>query len=146
LNKERNRGRWQSCQRPLTFVPATVLPVSAAAALQWARGDLHDRELILSAPLVPEAIFVVDLPDIHAWRGCLVQCVALWQAGAATLIARTGNPIVIRYMLARGCLPTLIEHTRPEKTRYIAPPAALSAWMFGIAQYSAAASGVTNSR
>jgi hypothetical protein len=110
-------------------MPATVLPVSAAAALDWARGKINDRDLILSAPLVPEAIFVVDLPDRASWRDCLAQCTRWHAAGAVTLITRTGTPVVAHYMQQRGCRVTHLERTNPRKWRFILPPADLAAWI-----------------
>jgi hypothetical protein len=126
---EPNRDARRGIQNPGFFMPTTVLPVSAAAAFLWARGKLNDRELILSAPLVPEAIFVIDLPDLSSWRDCLAQCAALHAAGAVMLIMRTGTPTVAHYALKRGILMTLTEHTTPVKSRYLLPPAALTAWL-----------------
>jgi len=54
-----------------------VIPVGAADALRWANGLLRDRDLILRSPLKPEAVFIVNLPDLHSYRQAL-KLVAYW--------------------------------------------------------------------
>jgi hypothetical protein len=106
-----------------------VVPVAAADALAWCQGRLNDVDLLLRSPLVPEAVFVVNLPNRAGYREVLGQ-VKYWRTrGAVCLITRTGTAVVDRHMLKVGCVRTLLEHTEPPKYRLLAPPAAFSAWL-----------------
>jgi len=106
-----------------------VLPVSAVDALRWASGELNDVDLATRTPLVPEAVFLVNLPDRRSYRRML-ELVQHWrQRGAVTLIARTGTPAVDRHLGEKnGCIRCFKEQTSPVKFRFLAPPEAFSRW------------------
>lgn len=112
--------------------PPCIIPVAAADAIAWANGNLNDSDLLLNAPLTPEAIFIVNLPDLRAYRPLLVTAAALWAKGCRCLITRTGNVIVGRHLLAAGCTVTAEEgdNIRNQKFRYLAGPEALERWIF----------------
>ena len=106
-----------------------LVPVSAASALAWCRGDLHDRDLLLQAPLTPEAIFGVNLPP-HTLRAAVRRLYELRQAGCVCFIGRTYNWPWLANLTRRGAVVTFQEHYAPMKdVRYIIPPAALDAWL-----------------
>ncbi len=114
---------------PFCDVPGCVFPVAAADALLWAQGRLHDKDLILHSPLVPEAVFFLDLPDLDSYRQC-IEASRYWkERGAVCLIARTGTPVVKSHMLRLGAEPLWIEDTMPPKTRLFAPPASFNRWL-----------------
>jgi len=74
----------------LTTNKACVVPVAAHDALAWAAGKISDLDLLTLAPLVPECVFIVDLPDRTNYRQIL-RLVKHWrEQGAFFLIARTG--------------------------------------------------------
>ena len=113
-------------------MPPCVIPVAAADALAWARGELNDPDLLLRAPLVPEAVFLVNLPNRQAYRETLRQ-VAYWrQHGALFMITRTGNPVVDDHITQKngGC-----ESYRENfcgalsQYRFVLPPSAFDAWI-----------------
>src|SRR4051794_20974871 len=109
-------------------VGSCVIPVCAADALLWAEGRLSDRDLLLDSPLVPEAVFIVNLPDRASYVECLRQA-AYWRSrGAVCLITRTGTPQVASHLEKNGCLATHHEQTNPPKSRYLAPPEVFSRW------------------
>ena len=89
----------------------------AAAALAWSRGELTDRDLLLG-PMAPEIVFCVDLPDLASARETLTRFAYWRQRGAVGLIARTGHPVVDRYLTHRGAVKTWREEApwaaRPE--------------------------------
>lgn len=106
-----------------------VIPVAASSARLWVEGRLNDGDLLLRAPLRPECVFIVNLPDRGSY-GHMLRLVAYWQGrGAVSLITRTGTPIVARHLLKNGCVRGVTEDTTPAKTRWIAPPDAFSAWV-----------------
>jgi hypothetical protein len=106
-----------------------IIPVAAADAIAWAEGRLDDHQLVLRAQLVPEAVFIVNLPDLASYRQIL-RAAAYWRGlGAVCLITRTGTEAVARHLDKKGCLATLKELTPPEKSRYFAPPAAFGSWI-----------------
>lgn len=112
-------------------VTGCVFPVSAADALLWAEGRLHDRDLLLDSPLVPEAVFFLELPGIHAYRDC-VEAALYWQdRGACCLIARTATPTVLKHMIRFGSVPLWVEwHAgHREKTRFFVPPDVFKRWL-----------------
>ena len=117
--------------KPQNAVPACILPVAAADAIAWAAGQLNDADLLLTAPLVPEAIFLVNLPDIASYRALLAAAAHYWARGCRMLITRTGNPIVHRHLLANGCIVTAEEgdDIRDQKFRFLAQPAELERWI-----------------
>jgi hypothetical protein len=111
-----------------TPVKPCVVPVAAADALAWAQGRLHDNDLLLRAPLVPEAVFLVSLPDRASYREMLRQVLYWRQRGAVCLIARTANVAVDDHLAVKnGCLATF----REDRThyRFFAPPAAFHRWI-----------------
>lgn len=108
-----------------------IIPVSAAFALQWVEGRLLDRDLFLNAPLVPEAVFIADLPDLRAYA-VLLRTVAYWkERGAVVMITRTATPVIVKHLVAFGAVPGLVESELgpPVKTRYLLPPAGFAAWV-----------------
>jgi len=110
-----------------------VIAVAADDALAWTAGRLDDKDLLLRSPLVPEAVFIVNLPDRASYREVLRQ-VKLWQSkGAVFLIARTGTPCVDRHMdIKNGCIRTFEEPADPTglvKFRFIAPPGVFKRWV-----------------
>lgn len=106
-----------------------IIPVAASAALEWAAGRLHDLDLLLKAPLVAEAVFVVNLPNRAAWRET-VRLAAIWRSrGAVFLIARTGTPAVAAHMLKFQGKAIFHEATDPPKDRYIVPPEGFGLWI-----------------
>lgn len=110
-------------------VKSCVVPVAASAALEWAAGRLHDLDLLLRAPLIPEAVFIVDLPNLRAYPACL-RAAAHWQRqGAVLLIARTGTPVVAAHIVKFGGILTYHEATTPPKDRYIVPPEGFTRWI-----------------
>jgi hypothetical protein len=108
-----------------------VIPVAADQALAWCAGKLEDVDLLMKAPLVPEGVFIVDLPDRASYRHAL-ELILYWQLrGAVFMICRTGTDLVSRHMLEKnpGCIQTLKEETNPVKYRYMCPPAAFAKWV-----------------
>ncbi|HEV2391080.1 MAG TPA: hypothetical protein VG146_01820 [Verrucomicrobiae bacterium] len=87
-------GALEVSQNPVALKLPCVLPVSAADALAWAEGRLDDLDLVLNAKLRPEAVFVVNLPNLRSYRQTL-RLVANWrERGAVCMIARTGSDLV----------------------------------------------------
>ena len=124
---------------------ACVLPVPAGPAIEWLAGRITDGELLLQRG-PPEVVFVVDLPDLAAYRGVL-RAARHWHAqGARALIARTFNPLVARHMRRWGCLAGTVEHTTPPACRYITPPEVFAAWVGKSAQNRNAAPLGTTAR
>ena len=113
-------------------MPASVLPVSAAGAFLWARGEIGDRDLLLKYPSVPEMVFVLDLPARSDWRECLRLCANLHAQGAVGLIARSGTASLIPYMIKRGCVATFHEPTNPPKDRFILGPEHFQRWIASV--------------
>ena len=113
--------------KPAPDARPCVVPIGAAAALAWAAGTLDDTDLLLRAPLVPEAVFVVDLPDRRAYREALHQVTRWRSAGAVCLIARTGNLVVDDHLTRDGAWATYRENS--EQYRFFMPPAEFSAWL-----------------
>lgn len=108
---------------------ACVVPVAAHDAMAWAAGKLNDLDLLTLAPLVPEAVFIVDLPDRKNYRQIL-RLVKHWrQQGAFFLIARTGTPVVDWHLAQKnGCIRGCREDTDPVKYRFICSPEAFDRW------------------
>jgi hypothetical protein len=101
-------------------------------AFAWARGQLEDLDLLLKAPLVPEGVFLVNLPDRAAYREMLKQVLHWRRAGAVFMITRTGNPVVDDHIvLKNGGRETYREsfHGNDTKSRFILPPKAFNAWL-----------------
>lgn len=111
---------------------ACIFPVAAADAIAWANGSLNDADLILNAPLQPEAIFIVNLPDLRSYRALLRTAAAMWAQGCRCLITRTGNLTVHRHLLAAGCTVTAEEgdNITNQKFRFLAGPVELERWIF----------------
>jgi hypothetical protein len=113
-----------------------VLPVAAADALAWARGQLDDRDLLLRAPLKPEAVFIVSMPGRVGYRQTAERVLHWARRGAVCLIARTANPIVAHHMEANGFIPGACEGRGGlgSQVRYFAPPAAFAKWCAKVAR------------
>jgi len=111
--------------------PGCVFPVAAADALAWAAGRLNDSDLLLRAPLVPEAVFLGDLPDRASYRSVLNR-VKYWQAaGAVFMVCRTGNPVVDGH-LEKNTAMRVHQDTYPGglvKYRYVLPPESFARWI-----------------
>ena len=104
-----------------------IIPVAAADALAWAEGRLKDPDLLLRAPLVPEAIFIANLPDRAAYSEMLEACIYWRQRGAVCMIARTGNQVVVDHWRKNGGLAVLQEAGK--KYRLFLPPGAFWVWL-----------------
>ena len=113
----------------LTTNKACVLPVAGRDALAWAAGELQDVDLLTRSPLVPECVFIVDLPDRTNYRQIL-RLVKHWrEQGAFFLIARTGTPVVDWHLAQKnGCIRGFREDTSPIKYRFICSPEAFARW------------------
>ena len=109
-----------------------VVPVSAQDALAWAAGRLSDSDLLLRAPLVPQAVFLVNLPDHKAYRETLKQ-VRYWrERGCVFMVTRTGNPVVDDHIvLKNGGQETYREPWNGKDTcyRFILLPDAFKGWV-----------------
>ena len=113
-----------------------MVPVSALDALAWARGQLHDRDLLLRSPLRPEAAFVVSMPGRAGYRAMAEQLL-LWRArGAVCMIARSAHPVVQKHMEANGYLAGYVEGRGGlgSQVRYFAPPQAFARWCAKVAR------------
>jgi hypothetical protein len=106
-----------------------VVSVRARDALAWAGGTLDDLDLLRDSPLVPEAVFIINLPDLSSYRCLLERVKRLRDEGCVFLITRTGTPEVERHLVKNGCLWTFKENTTPPKSRYIALPGPFAAWV-----------------
>jgi hypothetical protein len=106
-----------------------IIPVAAADALAWAAGNLNDHDLLLHAPLVPEAIFAVNLPARAAYAEFLQRAAYWYRRGARCLIVRTHNPVAYEHLVKAGCALTFQEATAPPSYRFIASPEALAKWV-----------------
>ena len=79
---------------------ATIIPVDPIAAETWAHGQIGDYDLIETARRDPPwSIYCANLPCRAAWRTLPPQMRAL-APGALTLIVRTQNPVVMRWLAA----------------------------------------------
>lgn len=107
-----------------------VLPVGYRDALQWCEGEKDDLDLFLHAPLSPECIFIVNLPNLRAYAAVLKQCLHWYHQGAVCLITRTFNATVDDHILKNGGLPTYREKFRYKDTQYrfLLPPRAFKAF------------------
>jgi len=107
-----------------------LIPVALPDALAWASGSLNDRDLVSRSPLLPQAIFLINLPDLASARPALRLMLHWWQRGAVVMIARTSNDVVDDHLIKRGFVPTLREE-RGNKTayRFLGGPDQLNAWL-----------------
>jgi hypothetical protein len=101
------------------FLKSCVIPVAAADALAWATGKIDDTDLLLKSPLKTEAIFILELPGIGAWRDCIGRMIYFHQRGAVTAVCHTDNPLMARHMVRKGLVATF---ARGNGVRYIFPP------------------------
>ena len=102
-----------------------VIPCAAADALAWSAGKISDKELLRESPLIPEAIFIVNLPSRNEWRAGFRAVRYYFERGAVMLITRTGTDVVDDHLVRIGAIVTLKEHTTPVKYRFLLPPAGL---------------------
>lgn len=79
-----------------------VIPVGSEAALAWAGGRLSDADLILRARLAPEAVFLVNLPNLAAYRHVVRRCLYWRDRGAVFMVTRTGNPVVDDHIVLKN--------------------------------------------
>jgi hypothetical protein len=105
-----------------------IVPVAAADALAWASGQLTDVDLLLRAPLIPEAIFWGNFSNLRGYHDALVQIRAWWTAGARCMILRTQNHVASGHLMKNGCVCTFRE-TGQGACRFFAGPAALEKWI-----------------
>jgi len=104
-----------------------VIPVAASDALAWASGSVNDLHLLLRAPLVPQAVFVGDLPNLAAYRIVLRQCAHWKRAGAVGVIYRTANPVLREHFARFGAKEVSIE---PDgRRRYVLDTEAFNRWL-----------------
>lgn len=89
-----------------------LIAVAAADALEWAEGRLDDVDLILRAPLVPECIFILNLPNLTSYRRIVRQALYWKRRGAVCLITRTFNCTVDDHLLKFGGIPSYRERYR----------------------------------
>ena len=112
-----------------------LLPIAAADALAWLRGNLADKDVLLRARLSPEAVFVVNLPSRRAYRRAVTLMLNYWRHGAVFLVTRSGNPVVENFISKHNGLVTIQETvTLPGEVtfsakRYIVQPDDFHAWM-----------------
>ena len=104
-----------------------VYPVAAADALAWADGAVDDLHLVLRAPLVPQAVFVCDLPNLAAWRPLLRQCAHWQRAGAIGMVSRTHNQVIIDHLTPFGWVATFQENET--QCRYLMPTEGFRRWL-----------------
>ena len=102
-----------------------VIPCAAADALAWAAGKITDKELLLESPLIPEAIFICNLPSRSEWRAGFRAMRHYFERGAVLVITRTGTDVVDDHLMRAGAVVTLKENTTPVKYRFLVPPDAL---------------------
>ena len=114
---------------------ACVIPVAAVDALAWCAGKFQDIDLITRSPLVPEGVFIVNLPSRASYREILEHIKYWHQRGAVFLIARTGVPVVDEHMQENGCLHALKEIWKvpgePDRVQFrcLAPPEVFARWV-----------------
>jgi hypothetical protein len=109
-----------------------VVPVAAADALAWAVGRLSDAELLLRTRFVPEAVFLVNLPDLASYRECLRQCNYWRQRGAVFMVTRTGNAVVDDHIILKNRgRETYREPFQGQATQYrfVLPPDGFNFWL-----------------
>jgi hypothetical protein len=106
---------------------ACTVAVKAEDALAWLDGRLSDSQLLVLAPLRPEAVFIVNLGCLHEYRQLVRDLRAWWRRGCRTMICRTSNPVVRRHLVKVGCVRTWLE--KDGSARYAWPPAAFKAWV-----------------
>lgn len=104
-----------------------VIPVSAADALSWVAGSVNDLHLLLRAPLVPQAVFVGDLPNLAAYRVVLRQCGHWKRAGALGVIYRTSNPVIMEHFAQFGAKE--VSREADGRRRYVLDTEAFNRWL-----------------
>jgi len=105
-----------------------VLPVAASDALLWADGYRNDAYVCLRSPLVPEAVFFGDLPDLASYRPAL-RLAAHWRrAGAAFMVCRTANAGVVHHLAKFGATATFQD--ADGRRRYVLPPKGFALWLW----------------
>ncbi len=106
---------------------ATIIPVDVAAARAWSFGHLGDYDLIdTSRRDPPWSIYCANLPNRAAWRTLPPQMRALAH-GAITLIVRTQNPTVMRWLSAYDV--DLVSTDPDGSGRFLASPASTAAFL-----------------
>ena len=116
-----------------------VVPVAAKDALLWAEGRVWDVHLLLRAPLVPEAVYLLELPCLGAYREALKAILHWRRQGAVCMALRTVNPVVLSHVLKCGMVVTYKEPNG--KLRLFAPPKAFLRWTDRLQRASSANSG-----
>jgi hypothetical protein len=104
-----------------------LIPVAAAEALAWASGSVNDLYLLLHAPLVPQAVFCGDLPNLAAYGPMMRQCAHWRRAGARGAIYRTSNPVIIEHFAQFGSCE--ISREPDGRRRYILPAEGFARWL-----------------
>lgn len=91
-----------------------------------------------------QALYVMTLPDLRAWRTVLPSLVFHAAKGASCVILRTDTPAVVHHITKWGAVPT---HQDPSgRLRYWAGPEVSRRYFGRMLQNSAACPGVTISR
>ena len=111
----------------MAFSFATIIPVEPRAARAWSFGHLGDYALIDTARRSPPwSIYCADLPNRAAWRTLPPQMRAL-APGAVTLIVRTRNPVVMRWLASYDV--DLVSTDPDGAGRFWASPASTAAFL-----------------
>ena len=107
-----------------------IIPVARDSALAWLAGNLTDNDLLLHAPLTPEALFFFHLPSRIAWRAGCHQMLHWWRQGALFAVWRTQSGQIERHLAKLGAVAVLKE-TAGHATafRYILQPDPFHAFM-----------------
>ena len=108
-----------------------VVAVAWQDAIAWLSGKFEDIDLFTRSPLVPEAVFIVNLPDRASYRKVLNACRLFHAQGARFAIARTNHPAVEHHMVDQNdCVRCFLEVDRdPPKWRIACPPAQFDRWL-----------------
>jgi hypothetical protein len=118
-----------------------VIPIAEEDALAWAAGSVNDLYLLLRASLIPQAVFVGDLPDLGAYGLVVRQCQHWRRAGALGAVYRTSNEVLVRHFAPFGARATLLE--ADGRSRYILPMRGFVQWLDSLKLRRHAAPGET---
>jgi len=123
--------------------PPCVIPVSHQDAIDWAFGRLNDSDLLLNAPLVPEAVFIVSMHGVKKYREAIRQVLYWRDRGAVFMIMRTASFTVDAHIIAGGGEATFREPPRGNQTscRFILPPDAFKTWLGRVTKHARTSPG-----
>ncbi len=112
-----------------------ILPIAAKDALNWIAGKIDDEQLIFCAPIVPEAVFAVTLPE-NTLPEAIKSVAALYERGAVCMIGRARETRWLAMLKKRGVVETAIETDEFKSRRYILPPEKFRSWFGRYARHS----------